>query len=61
MLYFSGNEKNVNAEVYNSLGQMVLQVERASSIDFGAMPKGMYLVKVTTEIKKSRVIRVLKE
>jgi hypothetical protein len=61
MLYFSGNEKNVNAEVYNSLGQMVLQVERASSIDFGAMPTGMYLVKVVTGTKKMRVIRVLKE
>lgn len=61
VLHLLGSETNYDAQIYNVLGQMVLQIKNANSIDFSGMPIGFYLVKISTQTKKTQVVRVLKK
>lgn len=48
------------ADVYNILGQVVLQTADQTVIDFSGLTQGIYLIKVSTDKGESQVIQVIK-
>lgn len=58
----TGINENTNMEIYNSIGQMVMnsKISNSSSIDVSGMPSGIYTVKVEWD-KYVKMIKFIKE
>nr|WP_314495570.1 T9SS type A sorting domain-containing protein [uncultured Chryseobacterium sp.] len=59
LVYIKSPEKIKKITVHNSIGQLILQNENQSEIDFSHLPEGMYIVNVESgnKVYTSKVIR----
>ena len=47
ILFIKGNKNSVNVSIYNILGKEVLSIMNTNNIDVKALPKGVYIIKIS--------------
>lgn len=61
LLYINNTNGNYKSEIYNSLGQLIKTTENNSVLDFSNLKVGFYLIKITDEFGKTKILKVLKK
>lgn len=61
LINIDSNEKNYKINIFDVLGQKIINNQETNRIDFSNFPTGIYLLKISFDDKESQIIRFLKK